>query len=272
MVAATVGLGTATYVAASPPANADGAGDVIWSWNGVDVTQFGDGLGAPVVGDTFGTITGSLSVVTPSELIDAAIKPTLRYTHTGGAGTPCAFYRINDLPVMPDKYLIECKLGPRDLAPLGDNTSPRVLMVYQDATHYVALNRTSTPSTLALDTGNGNNGITVGSRSVATLTNSTPNVTEGEELRVYVDLREATAITDPGMRLHARTIGDAITLRASQANWSSFGGGINPNTTWHAGWRTGGDHKRVGIAFIEIVATAGHGYISDLRIRNFSML
>lgn len=238
------------------------ASDLFWEWNKTDVSQF------TLVGSNPNPPTGALAVTTFPSGYDASELPILQYTHGVNGTTTRVFYEINDLPDLPDRFIFQGRIGPREATSLGANTVPGLLVAYQDVTHYMVLQPRGGGITVGFQTGNGNDGLVVGSQSSGTVNRS--NGEEGSYLRVGCEYREPNAGADPGMRWWLDTVDDGLRLKASSGNWAGFGGGTNPSVAWDAGWRTGGTIKRLGIVFTEIAGGAGSGFADDLRIFTFA--
>ncbi|MCP4204211.1 MAG: hypothetical protein GY769_20030 [bacterium] len=257
------------FGAINSQADIDGGAEVLWAWDGSGVTQLGDGDGTPdgVIGTPTGTIAKSTIATESPVNLDASDAPIVVHSFTGSSGTPTAFYTFNDVPTLPDRFIVEARLGPRQAGNLGLNCTPHLIIGYQDPTHRVSFYRVST--NIRAVTGNGDDGINVG--AFIDLTGSVLNTDEGTWMRVTLDLREPDASNDPGMRILANVLpfgAEEQDILASTSAWTAFGGGTSPASSWDAGWRTGGSIKNVGIAFTEHAA-AGQGYMGDMRILGF---
>lgn len=236
---------------------------LLWEWNGVDVSQFGDGVGGPTATD-LAAITGSLAAapfaVNTTETSQNYNR--LIYTHTGGTGR--AWYMINDLPVLPDRYMLEGVLGGRTTG-TATNTEANIVLMYQDVTHNFVLRRKGSDATIAqIRGGNGDDGINTG--SFRDMGGNFWNSEYGTPFAAMLDTRDPFVGGDPGFRVTLDTNSDGTHLSANVGgSWTAFGGGTLPSTTWDAGWQTGGSMKNVGIAFEEGGAP-GSNFVGALRI------
>ena len=157
-------------------------------------------------------------------------------------------------------------MGPRELAGEGANTHPIIMPIYQAGTRYLALRRTSSPSTtLTFRIANESDGRTV--YSYRTVQTGVVNVNEGWGFSICVDVADPSFVRDPGISVIVDTHDWGYRLLANNTGWIAVGGGVPPTTAWNPNWRppTGGTIKNVAIAFEEWVG-AGYGYITDLRI------
>jgi hypothetical protein len=177
---------------------------------------------------------------------------------------------INDLPVLPDRFIIEMRIGPRGVANLGIDTGPGMIIAFQDVTHFIRLTRpgVATNSTIFSANGAGEDSSSVGAFLNGPTLNS--NVDEGANMRLICDYRQPGVGSDPGMRWWLDTIDGGLQFRASSAGWTPLGGGVSPATAWDAGWQTGGDTRNFGPQFLELGGGGGSGYMSDLQIVTYA--
>lgn len=241
-------------------------GRLLWEWNGTDVSQFGDGDGTPNA--VTGTETGTLAASTlSSPNTDATAENVLLYTHTGG--TADVFFTINDLPPLPERYLLQVQLGPRNGSSYGLNTIPSVVLAFQDATHFIRVGSTSSSNNdFRMFTGNGD----VGSASVSSFSTQlsvTPVFADdaGVIVEAWCMLAEPDTGVDPRFHVTLAPVQGSgkLDVRASTHGWTAQGGATAPSTSWDSGWQSGGSIRRPGIWFREL-GTAGKGYIGMFKI------
>jgi hypothetical protein len=249
---------SASNLVASAQLAGGGGGRLIWEWNGTDVSQLGDGDGTPNA--VVGSPTGSLAAaVLGYSGYDEPTDNVLKYTHTGSTSTT-AFYIINDLPELPERFIVQVKMGPRE-STLSPNTSPRLVLAYQDPTHHMTWSNNGASSDL-LVAANGSDGVTA---LCYTSGISEAQYESGSIHTVDCTLGEPSSGVDPRMSFFASNPNGNLFVRASNSGWSSVGGATCPNSSWDSGWQTGGTIRRVGIAFDE-KSSAGSAWVTDLKI------
>jgi hypothetical protein len=230
-----------------------GESEVLWQWNGEDASQFGS-AGSPTATDptrNSGNMSGSFSVVSPT--VEATDRPMLKYTHTGGGGT--GFWVINDMPSLPDRYIVEAAVGPRSES-LYLNTLLGVHPFYQDATHTLYARRYTGSTDFVMvisDNVQGWNSPTFQQLSTpATADSNTP-----AQIRIYV-----TCAVDPG----------ASSDPKFACWWGHFGtqiwcpvGDTVFTGAWDASWQGGGAAKNIALSVFE-QTSAGSNVFADLRV------
>jgi len=232
---------------------------VLWAWNQTDLSQF-------TGPQDYGSPNGTLSVAPYPAGLDVPQRNRIVYTQPGDTPISGRIWWVNDLPAMPDAYIVEATLGPREAGALGPNTDAEIIIMGQDTSHLIQAGHGGSPFTaFNLVAANGTT-FNVGGHWVTLVTGLLDNVDEGYRIRVLVDLRDPTGSTDPGVSIYAGRPVNGI-VRASSAGWTAFGTpGPSPAAAWDAGWRTGGTAKRIGMSFAAQVAAAGQAYLADLRV------
>jgi len=225
---------------------------VLWEWNGVDASQFGT-AGSPTATDPArngGNMSGSFSVVAPT--VEVTDRPMLKYTHTGGGGT--GFWVINDMPALPDRYIVEAAIGPR-AASLYTNTYLGVHPFYQDPTHNLYMRRWTGSIDIAMVISNNIQGWT----TPTALTLTSPSIADSDtpaHIRVYV-----SCAVDPG----------ASSDPKFACWWGPFGVrswlpvGDTVFGPWHSSWQGNGTAKNIALSVYELGA-AGANVFADLRV------
>lgn len=244
-------------------------GKLLWAWNRTDVSQFGDGNGNPTATNVGTAGTGKLlSSVSTNPDISPNFR-RLEYSFVGTTGTTMAFFMINDLPDLPDRYVIYATVGERSA-----NISPAVVLAYQNPNHQFNIRRDATsPSFMQAIAGNGNPGsINVG--SAWNLQNVWSEPEAGEVSYYVVEVEEPTSTSDPRLVVWGQEVDSAlnslITFAPSQSTgWTDFGGATQPGNGWDAGWRTGGSMKNVGIMFEKISGNGNVTTMGDIRIYEY---
>ena len=246
---------------------AGGGASVLWEWNGADVSQLGDGAGNPdaTVGTATGTISRSTLHTAAGGVIDGEDVPVIWFQN-GGVGTGERIFLINDLPTMPDRYVLQWRTGPRS-AGVFVNCAPSVTLVYQATTHRVICYSNGAGSYRAVSANGAgedaaNTGAFAGFGTVA-------DVNNGDYMKCLVDVSEPDVSNDPGLTFAWEGLFNRGAAAGRTTGWTAFGGGNPFNVSFDAGWRTGGTVKRPGVSFFELAALAGGSYISDLRILSF---
>lgn len=244
----------------SPPVSA-APETIIWEWNQTDVSQFS--------GEGYGTPTGSLTVGNfPRTSPDTAVRPRLNYASTGTSGG--YLYWINDLPAMPDRYIVEFTIGPRE-AGVGAGGSTHVAVAGQNYLRAILVGRGGSPfDDLNIVTLNGL-AMNVGG-AYRRLSTTHANDDNGLFCRVLADTRDPSS-DDPGVQvtlLHPRATGTGVDMRATVSTDTSFTEFGTPGTEisvsgWNAAWQTGGTIKKVGVLFDELV-NPGDQFLADFRI------
>lgn len=266
-----------TYI---PGGGAGGGADgftVLWEWNGLDVTQFGDGLGGPSVTQV-GVPTGVLSRSTigtqmggtPIDMDPAT--PILSYQFAGSpGGFATSIYLINDLPTLPERYVIEGRIGPRQGATtLGASCAPELLLAYQAVDRRAVLYAAASGSIthrIVFANGAGEDATNNGSFNDM-ISGGLPFGETGLPFRIGCDFDEPAVASNPGMRFECSFRGAPGEIAVvNDTIWSVFGTGVTPGGGgWNAAWQVATSVKQPGIAFAEAAAGAGEGYFSDLRI------
>jgi len=244
-------------------ASGESGQETLWEWNGNDISQFDSPL-------SYGGGNGTLSVATYPAGLDVPRRNRLVYTHDGSPAVRAGrLYWINDLPTLPDAYVVEATLGPRNELTLGANTAPGVAVLGQDTAHFLLFGRGGAgfQDDLNLEI---TNGVTydVGARWTTMLTGAMDRTDEGYRVRMLVDLRDPTGSTDPGISLYLLRPGMEAVTRASSVGWTGSGGSPppDPSSSWDAGWQSGGTCKNVGLNFLHDATAAGSAYITDFRV------
>lgn len=242
---------------------------LLWEWNGQDVSQFGNGLGAPTFTDG-GTITGTLTAQPhPTSYSSSQNINRLYYTWTGG-GTQFAraWYLINDLPVMPDRYIITGFFGQREASPSGIDTSGSIVAAFQDLTHHFSLIKGGgAPTSWFALSGNGDAGNQILGATAQIGLNLNNTLAEGNIFSAFIEVNEPSPGIDPAFYCYMNTPmhGDSI-ARAPNGFWSPYGGATSPSASWDAGWYTGGTMKDIGFKMSQRTTTGGHAWFGDLKI------
>lgn len=240
-----------------------GASTLLWEWNGTDVSQFGTGDGTPdstYQGPAAGTIAAA-QITNPDD--DAYRGNVILYTHSGGDGDTTCWWSINDLPTLPERYLIRAVLGPRDngAGRWGEDTGPGITLAWQDSTHHVRIARASTAANLLLLMGNNTDG-SDNYRYSSTLTGN-KNTDGGTLVEVLCVLGDPTTGVDPNMQFRVDADSSSrLQVFATTHTWSSVG--TNP-AVWDSSWQTGGTIRQPGLFFRE-EGIGGKGYIADFKI------
>lgn len=232
---------------------------VLWAWNREDVSQFGNGAGGYDY-SLEGTPSGTLSVADAPDTLMCSEAPRLVYTHTGN--TARAFFLINDLPALPDRFIIEAVIGNRD-----SNTSPNVIIAFQSTARWFGIYRYATTQ-LGVVGCNGplNDGW---GDSIGFSQGNVRNIPEGSGFRLICEYRDPDSTHDPGICWWMDGVPGYRRFLASQFSWAGSSSEPKPNVSWNSSWRTGGSIKRLGISFREMGASSGSAFIGDLRILRY---
>lgn len=236
---------------------------LLWTWNGTDVSQFSDGAGNPSSGYSSPNGTIAADTIT-SPIGDAYSGNVIKYSYSGGDSDAAAWFVINDLPELPERYLVRAQIGPRDngASRAGENTSPGIVLAYQDATHNVRVSRAASPTTtLTIWTANNSDGIS----NVRYVAGPTANLNDdgGTFVEVLCITTDPDTGLDPSMMLRLEA-DSGVPTRAwgLGTTWSALG---SPPAMWDSSWQSGGRFKNLGVWFQELGAS-GTGYIADLKI------
>ena len=229
--------------------------DIIWEWNGLDITQFGNGSGTP--DNTYGTPDGTLSVgAVPTGSIDVPSANVLIYT-TGTATLAHAHFLINDLPTLPERFIMRARLGPKT----GSVTCEPILIVgEQDELHWVGT-AYNTSGGLQLQLGNNRDGLISAGQFIAV----TGVGDESSGIIVELDcmLRDPDTGVDPQINIALREArGGALGYGLGGPAWSGFG---TPPAIYDSTWQSGGTIKQPGIAFL-CNGSALTAWIGELQI------
>lgn len=220
--------------------NLPGGSTVLWEWNGADITQFGDGVGTP--DNTYGSPDGTLSVgAVPTSNIDVPSGDVLIYT-TGSATGAHAHFLINDLPTLPERFIMRARLGPKTG---GVTCEPFLIFAEQDELHWVGT-AYSTGGTLQLQLGNNRDGLFTAAHFISF--GAVSNVDSGVVIEADIMLRDPSSGVDPQVNVIAREArAGVLGYGRGGTAWSSFG---SPPAIWDSSWQTGGTIKQLGIGFL----------------------
>lgn len=232
--------------------------DVLWEWNGSDITQFGDGAGTPdyVVNGANGTFSAG---AVPTSGVDVPTSNVLRYA-SGSATSAYAYFLINDLPDLPERYVIRARLGPRELS----NTFARVVCMAQDATHAALIGYGGSAGTYAVLCNN-----TDSVTAAHTLLNS--SLTD-QEAGVVVEIEcmagEPSSGVDPRINMILKEArGGLIAYGKGGPTWSTIG---SPPAIYHSSWQLGGSIRRPGLAFYCNGIGGTAAWVGELQILQHS--
>jgi hypothetical protein len=224
--------------------------NVLWEWNGMDITQFGDGAGTPDY--TYGTPDGTLSVSTPT-LPDVPSGNVLRYT-TGTATSALALFAINDLPTLPERFIYRIRLGDYDTG-----CAPSALFAAQDGTHHFHFGWYTTQTTWAI--GNNNSGIY--EAGIYLRAGGPGAIDSGIVFEFDVMLRDPDTGVDPQMNAIVSDYGIVNQgYVKGGAVWTTWGGS---SAAYHSSWQSGGSVKNPGVMFT-CNGTAQTSWIGELQI------
>ena len=235
--------------------NSRSSSKLLWEWNGSDITQFGNGSGAP--DNTYGTPDGTLSVAAvPTASIDVPSNNVLLYT-TGTATSAHAHFLINDLPPLPERFIYRARLGPNTG---GVTCEPFLIFAEQDATHWMGT-AYSTGSVLLIQLGNSVDGIFVAGDSIA-VTGVTARLS-GVVVEADCMLRDPDTGVDPQINVILHTaIGGALGYGKGGPAWSGFG--TRP-AIYDSSWQSGGTIKQPGVGFMSNGSSLT-AWVSELQI------
>jgi len=226
----------------------------IWAWNGVDTTQFGTRF-------TSGPAhVGVLDVIAmPVGISGNPNRNILRFGFNGTAAA--VYFPINDLPTMPDRFLIEFISGPRQSGALGAGIAG--MTTYQDATHLFRHELNTPTGNGSILVANNVNGYSAGAGSPTT---TCLNYQAGQIFRVYCDIKDPSVGVDPEAYFRHETFGGTSLAALPTRNivWGTFGGGTGIDTGWDPTWQTAVSIKGVAAHFVDV--GAGVGYIADMKI------
>lgn len=244
---------------------------ILWKWNGIDYTQFGDGAGNPTA--TIGSPTGTgLSVTQLSDNLDCPRIPILSYAHDAVAVPWRAYFMVNDLPELPNKYIIEARMGPTLTGTLGQNTYPYIIPVWQSSARCCEIYRNSQYQ--AIRSSNGSTDVSLGCAGNFYSEEASPEQSEydeGRPFRLLCDMRDPDGVSEyPGFRIISDVADEGGSKRAVySSDWGAYGGGTCFSSSWHSDWLTGGTIKNFGFGFGNGACGAGSAYVADLLIREW---
>ena len=243
-------LKKASNLLASSQSGVRGGQRVLWEWNGADITQFGDGAGN---GDSsYGSPDGTLSVgATPGSGIDVPSGNALIYT-TGSATNAIEYYKINDLPPLPERFIFRARLGP-------ETSNCKAIMCFgQDATHHMAFCWAVSQSTYQL----ANNNSGVWEAGLYLRTGGPGTVQSGAVFEIDAMLRHPDTGVDPQICLDVRGPGVSATgYGKGGETWTAWGGS---GAAYDSSWQSGGD-LTPAISFA-LGAAATAVWISEMQI------
>lgn len=228
--------------------------DVLWEWNGNDITQFGNGSGTP--DHTYGSPDGTLSVgAVPTASTDVPSGDVLLYT-TGTATSAHAHFYINDLPSLPERFIYRARLGPRVG---GGTTQPMLIAAGQDELHWYGT-AYSGGGVLQVQLGNNRDAVFVAGHYIAT---SIGDENFGTIVELDCMLVDPSTGVDPQINVGLREFrGGLWTAGLGGPAWSSFG---SPPSIYDASWQSGGTIKNPGVAFL-CNGTAAVSWVGELQI------
>lgn len=228
--------------------------DIIWEWNGTDITQFGNGSGTP--DHTYGTPDGTLSVgAVPTASTDVPSGNVLLYT-TGTATSAHAHFYINDLPSLPERFIYRARLGPRVGA---GTTQPMLIAGGQDELHWIGT-AYSTGGALQIQFGNNRDGIFTAAHY---LVSSISDENTGLLVELDCMLIDPDTGVDPQINLGVREFrGGLWSAGLGGPAWSTFG---SPPAIYDSSWQSGGTIKNPGVAFL-CNGTAAVSWVGELQI------
>lgn len=228
--------------------------DIIWEWNGVDITQFGDGAGTP--DEVSGSPNGVLSVgAVPASGVDVPTSNVLLYTPGSNTGGNFAHFLVNDLPPLPERYIVRARTGPKE-----STCNPAVNCMYQDKSHRMGWGWGGS-SGLHAFLFNNVDGTTAGHFINNT---SLPQTNVGLVVEVDCLAVEPSSGVDPklAMLIQECRYGIAAYGKGGPTSWSSWG---SPPAIYDASWQSGGTLRKFGIQFSNNgVGTAA--WIGELQI------
>lgn len=236
-------------------AGSGGAVQVLWEWNGTDITQFGDGAGNPT--NTYGSPDGTLSVAAvPTASIDVPSNNVLLYT-TGSATAAHAHFLINDLPTLPERFIFRARIGPRTGAVTCE---PCLIFCEQDETHWMGT-AYNTGGTVQVQFANNVDGLLTAAHFITG--SGIAEAASGIVLECDVMLRDPDTGVDPRINAIVREArAGALGYARGGPSWSSFG---SPPAIYHSSWQSGGTIKQPGIAFLCNGASLT-AWVSELQI------
>jgi hypothetical protein len=228
--------------------------DVLWEWNGLDITQFGNGSGAP--DHTYGTPDGTLSVgAVPTASTDVPSGNVLLYT-TGTATSAHAHFYINDLPSLPERFIYRARLGPRVG---GGTTQPMLIAGGQNELHWIGT-AYSTGGVLQIQFGNNRDGIFTAAHY---LVSSLGDENTGLLVELDCMLIDPDTGVDPRINMGLREFrGGLWSAGLGGPAWSTFG---SPPAVYDSSWQSGGTIKNPGVAFL-CNGTAAVSWVGELQI------
>ena len=231
-----------------------GGAEILWEWNGVDITQFGDGAGTP--DEVSGSPNGVLSVgAAPTSGVDVPSSNVLLYTPGSNTGNNIANFLANDLPSLPERYIMRARIGPKE-----STCNPLVCCIYQDKSHKMGLGWGGS-SGLHVNFFNNTDGTTSGHYISNT---SLPQVDVGLVIEVDCLAVEPSSGVDPrlAMLIQECRYGIAAYGKGGPTSWGSWGG---PPAIYDSSWQSGGTIRNFGIVFSNSgVGTAA--WVGELQI------
>ena len=106
-VGATGGSGTDPIV----PSDYASSSQVIWKWNGTDVSQFETAPSYLTIVGGGGASPGSPPSISYVDTGGIGPRDQVDANGSGGAGIHYYFFEITDMPVLPDRYIFQYRMG-----------------------------------------------------------------------------------------------------------------------------------------------------------------
>lgn len=229
---------------------------ILWEWNGTDITQFGDGAGTPDY--TYGSPDGTLSVGTvPGSGADVPSGNVLIYT-TGSTPGTTAHYVINDLPVLPERFIYRARVGPVVGGVLAESC---MVFARQDQLHWMGTAYNAS-SRLQAQFGNNRDGLYTAAHFINP-DSKILSIPSGILIEADCMLREPDTGVDPQINVVIREARALISAFGKGGDtWSSFGA---PPAIYDSSWQSGGTIKQPGVAFLNNGASQ-QTWIGELQI------
>ena len=223
-----MGLRNASNLLASSQLSGGGGGrEVLWEWNGVDVSQFGNGVGGPT--STKGSPTGTLSVGTLTSPGGDMVQDTVLIYTAGGTNTTVSYFEINDMPALPERYTVRCRISDRAGSTYA---APAISAFGQDHLHWGGA-FVLTGNLLTGVFADNVDAFFVSNQLTGTLATVDPC---GHFIEIDVTAREPDTGVDPEVVLRWKTA-DRGDERAMNGAW----------TAWDSSWQSGGSVRNVGL-------------------------
>lgn len=232
--------------------NARGPLKVLWEWNGVDITQFGDGAGT--FDYTSGSPVGTFSVgPLPVSGADYPDKDVLIFT--SGTGTlAVGYYLINDLPALPERFIYRARVGQREAG-----SGPLVVFGMQDALHHFSFGLEVDQSGLVLCGNNRDGYFNAGLYRAFTSMIAYPS---GVSIEADVMLRDPSTGVDPQVNILLNSAGQGgEAYGKGGGTWTPWGG--SP-ALYDSSWQSGGT-IRPALGFF-CSTSYGPSWVSELQI------